>query len=233
MDSQEVVQREEQYWSAQTEFDWIEENSIEDVLRFLPPMSGDVLELCTGSGMFTRHIPLDFKSYICLDLSQPMLDALKIKLPQFQVVKDNAEAPNFPEASFDTVLVFAGLHHLPNMELAISNSYRLLKENGSFFCFEPNNACLYRKPMLSLRDWIGVWTDDERFINPTHLKSILSRAGFRDIEDYYLTPRYKNARLNIVTSVLAKMMYWVSHLSPRPCWQSFFIMTAKKKYSAK
>jgi len=125
IDYQRVVEREEYYWGSLAEFDWIEEASIKDILLFLSPLYGDVLELCAGSGTFTRHIPASFRSYTCLDISQPMLDTLQKKLPHLRTVRGNAENPDFPEASFDAILVFGGLHHLPNMELTITN--RLLK----------------------------------------------------------------------------------------------------------
>jgi len=83
--------------------------------------------------------------------------------------------------------------------------------------------------MILLRNLIGIWTDDERFIDPAYLKKILFCKGFDVIENHYLTPIYNKTRLKIITGMLVNMMYWVSRLGSGPRWQSFFIMTAKKK----
>jgi len=40
-----------------------------------------VLELCSGSGMFTKYVKKEYNSYTCLDLSNTLLDKLNDFIP--------------------------------------------------------------------------------------------------------------------------------------------------------
>jgi SAM-dependent methyltransferase len=228
-DDKAIQRREQDYWEARTEFEWLSEAGIQSILELLPPIRSDILELCSGSGMFTRRIPGDYDSYTCLDLSHSLLDRLHKELPQITPVQGNAENPSFPPASFDMVMVFAGLHHLPNEGEAIQNAFNVLREDGVFIAFEPNARCWYRKPMLSLKHILKLYTEDERFLVPDDILRKMSVAGFRDIEIKYSTPEYNPDHLKTrLNSVLSKMLLIAAAIDDGPRWQSFFVIFGKK-----
>ncbi len=227
-----IADRERAFFDAHEEFDWLPEPSIRQVLRHLPPLSGDVLELCAGSGMFTRHMPREGLRYACLDISPVLLNKLQQELPDIDIVVDSAIQPTLPEASFDYVCVFAGLHHLPDVETTISSVHRMLRPGGSFVCFEPNERCWYRKPMKAdkVRDKIGIWSEDEGFVDPDALRGALTTAGFTDIRDQYLTVRYLDEFLgSSVNRILARAIYAAGAISRARSWQAFFVMQASKR----
>ena len=126
------------------------------VVQALPVLRGEVLELCVGSGMLTEHVPRTYSTYVGLDLSQSLLRTLRRKIPHLHLVNGDAEEVCFGNATFDAVLIFAGLHHLPRYEAAIANAYRVLRPGGVFICLEPSSRAWYRKPMELLRDFIGM-----------------------------------------------------------------------------
>jgi ubiquinone/menaquinone biosynthesis C-methylase UbiE len=229
MDQKSYLERERDYWEARTEFEWLSEREIRVILDIIPPMRGDILELCSGSGMFTKYIPERFRSYTCLDLSQSMLDGLHQMLPNITPVLGNAENLYFPPSSFDMVLVFAGLHHIPNEDLAIQNAYTVLRPGGAFVAFEPNDSCWYRRPMLKMKSLLDLYTADERFLKPNEMISKMKMAGFVDITTKYRTPEYNPAHLRtFINKFLSGMMQIASSLSDAPNWQSFFVITGKK-----
>ena len=228
-DSQVVLAKESAYWEARSQFEWLSEEGIQTVLDVIPPVDGDVLELCSGSGMFTRRIQPTYRSYTCLDLSQSLLDTLHQCLPQITPVQGNAEEPDFPPESFDQVLVFAGLHHLPDEDKAIYNAYRLLRPGGTFVAFEPNQDCWYRAPMLRMKAILRLYTEDERFLKPEIVKVSLQKSGFTGIETHFITPVYQDEHLgSFINKTLARMMQVVAALSSAPAWQSFFVIIGRK-----
>jgi SAM-dependent methyltransferase len=223
------LKRERDYWEALTEFEWLSESGIESVLDLLPPIRGDVLELCSGSGMFTKRVPKKFKSYTCLDLSQSLLDSLLRVCPDIIPVQGNAENPEFPPASFDMVLVFAGLHHIPDEDKAIENAYTLLRPGGLLVAFEPNADCWFRKPMLKLKKILNLYTDDERFLVPGDISQKMGSTGFKDIEIKYRTPEYNPEHLRtLLNKLLSRLMMIASRLNGAPNWQSFFVIVGTK-----
>jgi ubiquinone/menaquinone biosynthesis C-methylase UbiE len=221
--------REAEYWEDRIEFEWLSERGIQSILDIVPPVRGDVLELCSGSGMFTKRIPDRYDSYTCLDLSGSLLERLYQVLPQIRPVQGNAEDPDFPPASFDMVLVFAGLHHLPDEVRAVRNGYNLLRTGGSFVAFEPNLDCWYRKPMLKLKNLLKLYTEDERFLSPQDVYQAMETVGFKNIQTKFETPEYNPAHLSsVLNKLLWKLMHLASSLGEGPAWQSFFVIIGKK-----
>ena len=224
----DVIEREKEFWDEHAEFDWMAEDSKRDVVAMLPKLEGDVLEVCIGSGMLTEHIPRTYRSYTGLDLSDTLLDTLRRKMPELTLVQGNAEELAFRDGSFDAVLVFAGLHHLPHFERTIAHAHRVLRPGGTFVCLEPSSRAWYRKPMEWLRDWIGIYSEDEVFLDPGHVSSTLQTAGFHAIRERFLTPRFSPAFLTGKNKILAPMLYGAASLGRGGFTQSFFLLTASR-----
>ena len=226
---QSYIRRERKYWEAQDEFEWLSVAGIAAVLDLVPPIRGDVLELCSGSGMFTRRIPGEFDRYVCLDLSQSLLEGLQHTRPDIIPLVGNAENRYFPPSSFDQVLVFAGLHHIPNEERTIKTAFTLLRPGGIFVAFEPNANCWYRKPMLRFKNLLGLYTEDERFLNPEDIYQMMISSGFGKVDIKYCTPEFNPAHLRTrLNKGLSGLMRFASKLSKAPNWQSFFVICGQK-----
>jgi ubiquinone/menaquinone biosynthesis C-methylase UbiE len=224
----EVIDREKEFWDQHEEFDWMAESSKRDVVAMLPRLEGDILELCIGSGMLTEHVPRTYRSYTGLDLSETLLGTLRRKMPGLTLVQGNAEEPSFEDESFDAVLVFAGLHHLPHFERAIAQAHRVLRKGGTFVCLEPSSRAWYRKPMELLRDWIGIYSEDEVFLDPRHVVAGLRKCGFATIHEQYLTPTFNPSFLTARNKVLARLLYLAAAMGRSRLTQSFFLITATK-----
>ncbi len=227
--STKIIQQEREYWTNKTEFEWLSEKGIANVLKLLPHTQGDVLELCSGSGMFTKHIQGNYNTYTCLDISMPLLDTLKKALPSIAIIEGNAEAPLLPPDSYDAVLVFAGLHHLTNITATLQNAHKLLRVGGTFMAFEPNKDCWYRLFMLPLRRLLKIYTEDEIFLSPGYLHKEMASAHFENITIDYVTPDYNPSRLSMLNKILAGCMKIASSLIPGRLGQSFFIISGRKK----
>lgn len=233
--AESVVQEEEKFWENHDEFDWLTPQSVREVVAQCPKPTGRVLELCCGSGMFTKHVSFEaVNSYIGLDIAESLLSKLSADLPGVTTVKGNAEAPDFEPESFDYIFIFAGLHHLPRIKTCLDSCYKLLKPGGTFCCFEPNIKCFGRKQMLKMKSvarLLGVvYTDDEIFLDPDLITQDLKEVGFIKIQNKFITPRYRYYGLVNLLRPLIGIMNIVSSLPfiGRKHTQTFFITTAQK-----
>ena len=223
-----AVAREKEFWGKHEEFDWMAEASKRDVVQGLPVLKGDILELCVGSGMLTEYVPRTYSSYVGFDLSQTLLKTLRRRIPHLRLVNGDAEKVCFANDRFDAVLIFAGLHHLPHYEAAIANAYRVLKPGGIFICLEPSSQAWYRKPMELLRGFIGIYSDDEVFLDSRQVSSSMRAVGFRDLQVKFLTPRFSRSFLSPRNRLLAQLLYAAASLGRSAFTQSFFLLQGTK-----
>lgn len=229
----EDLRRERAYWEAYQDLDWVADASKRDAVAQIPRLDGDILELCVGAGTFTQAVPSGYSTYTGVDLSRSLLHALRRRLEVGAVHADAQELP-FREEAYDAVLVFSGLHHLPQVPRAIAEAYRVLRPGGCFFCFEPNDRAWYRAPMRFLRhrrrvrQFIGIYSDDETYLDPSATAQILAAHSFRDIRVSYLTPRFRPGYLGAANRVFAQAIYAAAALGSAAGTQSYFGLSARK-----
>ncbi len=95
--------------------------------------AGDVLEVAVGTG---RNLPYyhGVRSLTGIDLSPGMLAVARDRAAALGIEADlrtgNAEALEFGDATFDTVLCTISLCNIPDDRAAISEMYRVLKPGG-------------------------------------------------------------------------------------------------------
>jgi SAM-dependent methyltransferase len=232
--SEAALQLERSYWESYQDYDWSSDQAKAQAIARIPRLDGDILEICVGGGAFARKIPRSYRSYTGLDLSQSLLNALKVHMPHVNAVHGDAQDLPFPDGSYDAVLVFSGLHHLPRYEKTLADSYRILRPGGSFFCFEPNDSAWYRAPMRYLRrkkwvrEFIEIYSEDERYLDPAEVRGAFAGAGFVDIRVDFMTPRFNPEFLGFANRVFAGMIYAAAALGDSVRTQSYFAMSGRK-----
>jgi ubiquinone/menaquinone biosynthesis C-methylase UbiE len=105
------------------------------------------LEIGAGTGYFTLNMMQAgvVRSAVCTDISAGMVQTLAANAARLELDVDtqiaDAEALPFPDASFDLVLGHAVLHHLPNLDQAFSEFFRVLRPGGRvMFAGEPSRV---------------------------------------------------------------------------------------------
>jgi 2-polyprenyl-3-methyl-5-hydroxy-6-metoxy-1,4-benzoquinol methylase len=113
-----------------------EEIIIKQSLKALP--LGDVLELGSGTGYYSRYIyKQGCNSFTCVDFSSEMLKNLDIP----GCVKINANIENFKSKKcFDTIFCAGALEFLEKPEEVFSNVANMLKPNGFFIILMPRHS---------------------------------------------------------------------------------------------
>lgn len=105
---------------------------------------GRLLEVPVGTGVlsFPRYRELDGADIFCVDLSDKMLDAAKIRARQMNLqnvkfIQGDVTKLPFADNFFDAVLSINGVHVFPDKAAALFEMRRVLKD-GATFC-----GCMY------------------------------------------------------------------------------------------
>jgi ubiquinone/menaquinone biosynthesis C-methylase UbiE len=99
----------------------------------------NVLELGCGNGSVwdNRIQDLPTQSKLTLsDISDGMIEIVKEKLKKYpNVSTDIIDIQNisYPDNTFDIIIANSMLYHIPNLEKAVSEVYRVLKPGGKFY----------------------------------------------------------------------------------------------------
>ncbi|PZX60364.1 methyltransferase family protein [Algoriphagus ratkowskyi] len=113
-----------------------------------PWISGKLLEVGCGEGRGVETLLPLADSYLGLDKIQEVIDELKVKYPKVEF--QQAVIPPFKgiaDNSFDTIVSFQVIEHIPNDSLFLKEIYRVLKPGGKAVISTPNiNHTLSRNP---------------------------------------------------------------------------------------
>jgi len=128
---------------------------LEQALSGVPEdFSGKLLEVPVGTGVLTMPVyqGLPEADITCLDYSPDMMAAAKAKadslgLKNIRFQQGDVSALPFEDESFDIILSLNGFHAFPDKEAAYRETYRVLK-NGGTFC-----GCFYVRGNCARTDW--------------------------------------------------------------------------------
>jgi len=158
-----------------------------------------VLELACGTGIVTRRLferPGPRVKIVATDLNESMLNYARARFaPEPSIEWKQADATDllFEDQSFDAVVCQFGLMFFPDKKQAVSETYRVLKSGGTFL-FNVWDAIEQNDLPQTAHEVIGKFFLDNppdfyqvpfSFHDPETIRSLLSAAGFRDIQ---LTP---------------------------------------------
>jgi demethylmenaquinone methyltransferase / 2-methoxy-6-polyprenyl-1,4-benzoquinol methylase len=107
-----------------------------------PQKNTKLIDVASGTGdiakLFLEKIHHEGMVY-CVDENQGMLDINKKKFKDPSKVKwycDNAEHLPFEDNYFDYYTISFGIRNVENIDVALSEAYRVLKPGGRFMCLE-------------------------------------------------------------------------------------------------
>ncbi len=110
---------------------------------------GDVLEIAVGTGRNFPFYPVDAR-LVGIDVSPGMLDVARARAQELgrevDVHLGDAQALDFPDARFDTVVSTLALCTIPDERAAVAEAKRVLRPGGRFLLLEH-----VRSPRLPVR----------------------------------------------------------------------------------
>ena len=150
-----------------------------------------VLDLCCGHGAGTEALLATGAEVTGLDFSSAMLTQARSRAGAAELIEGDAQAMPFPDSSFDAVVCGFGIMHIPDQPKALSEVHRVLRPGGTFvmtvWCGADQSAA-FRIAFGSIQAHADPATslptapDFHRLADPSTAKTLLSDAGFRNIE---------------------------------------------------
>ena len=124
-----------------------------------------------------------------IDLSHGMLQKAIEKSSEILFAQSPAENLPFKKNNFDFIFMTEVLHHLNNIELAISEIYRVLKHNY-WFCIATQSHSQIEHRMTSRFFPATASIDKSRYPRIEKLEELLSRIGYYEVKSksYEFTP---------------------------------------------
>jgi SAM-dependent methyltransferase len=103
-----------------------------------PEHLGSAAELCCGWGEALGLLDDRIDDGLGVDISVSMLEAAATRLPdRFALIQGDATRLPLEDASLDTVLMFGGIHHVPDRLGLFREVARILRPGGRFLWREP------------------------------------------------------------------------------------------------
>jgi len=106
-----------------------------------PYLKGNIAEVGAGIGAFVEKIRIYYPDVTAIDFNENYLEHIQktqkgIKTQQLDL-QSAAISTSFTE-KFDTIVAINVLEHLPNLDLALSHLYKMLKPNGRLIVLVPS-----------------------------------------------------------------------------------------------
>ncbi|MFQ5897598.1 MAG: class I SAM-dependent methyltransferase [Candidatus Methylomirabilia bacterium] len=143
-------------------------------------VSGRLLEVGCGSGLFLRHLAAAGYEVEGVDTSEPDVDYARGRLGLPVHLGELRDLPA-PDGSYDAVLLFSVLEHVPHPLGTVRETFRMLKPKGWIVLAVPVIDSWQAK---LLGRWWGQVTEAPRHLmipSSAGVRRLLRTAGFRDV----------------------------------------------------
>jgi ubiquinone/menaquinone biosynthesis C-methylase UbiE len=161
--------------------------------------SGDVLEIAAGTGRNLRHYPGGV-GLTAIELSPEMLEVARAEAAALGRDADmrlgDAQALEFPDDSFDTVICTLGLCTIPDDRAAVTEAKRVLRPGGRFILLEH-----VRSPVRAVR--IGQRLLEPLMLRLEHDHLLREPLDHLNAEGFQIE-RVERSKLGIVERVAAR-----------------------------
>ncbi len=148
----------------------------ESLCMFLKPLTNHapVLDLGAGTGIMSEF------AYACREDLQftavdPAEGMLKFSAEYIETHMAHAERLPFEVSSFEAIIIGEALHHFNDVDKALQEIVRVLKEEGKLFIYDFDSSTFMGKILCKVEKILG---EPGNFFAPIELKKILESHGF-------------------------------------------------------
>ena len=138
----EIARNYDEYYKTKfgKKVDEAEKKIINSLIENITP--GNILDIGCGTGHWSVFLSEKGFGVTGIDISDAMLDLAKNKYPGMNFLKGNSQNLPFNNNSFDAVLSVTMLEFVDNIEKAVDEMYRVLKNSGYIIvgCLNKNSV---------------------------------------------------------------------------------------------
>lgn len=113
-----------------------------DKISSMSDLRGDhLLDVGCGDGSFTIPLSANYRKVTGIDVQQQFLNVFQHTVQssdKFEIVNMSAESMKFESNSFDTIITIETIEHIPDLEKAAAEFFRVLKPGGELIITCPN-----------------------------------------------------------------------------------------------
>lgn len=135
-----------------------------------------VLDFGCGAGNLTKHLTDIGCEVVAGDVSQGFLDLVSSRSYKTKVdtlLLNGVDLSNIPDESFDMVVMYSVLHHVPDYLSLMKEFVRVLKKGGVLCIDHEHNE--------------NIWNEDISYIN---FKKEMSKKEKKDFKKYFIFTNY-------------------------------------------
>jgi SAM-dependent methyltransferase len=216
-------------------------------IRNISNLTGDkLLDVGCGDGSFTIPLADNFKKVVAIDVQQNFLDSFKAKVlgtDKFEILNMSAEKMDFENNTFDAIITIETIEHIPDLQKAASEFYRVLKPGGELIITCPNRLFPFenhgmrigkrefhtRIPLLTYFPFLHSKYSLARVFTVSSLHKLFVPIGFKKEKIDFIWPTFEHGG-NIFTPVLRplfKVMRLMERSFVRPFGTSILIKYKK------
>jgi 2-polyprenyl-3-methyl-5-hydroxy-6-metoxy-1,4-benzoquinol methylase len=155
-----------------------------DYVNSLTP--GKILDVGAGLGFFLSSLSDDWNKH-ALDVSDTGLSFIKSSLPNVTTHKGMLSENTFEANSFDVVMFYHVIEHVPNPQELLATIYKILKPGGKIIIGTPNIGSFAAKRFKGNFRLLG--SGHLILFNPKSLENLATSIGFK--KEKYEFPFWK------------------------------------------
>ncbi len=221
-------------------FEATRQREIEEVLATASAARDRLLDVGCGTGNVLRLARRRFRECWGIDLSPNLLAELRRREGGFRLAAAQADLLPFGAGTFDLVTMYGVLHHLVDHLSVFRAAYRILRAGGALYADHDPNYFFGRFYHLYYRlrhlNRPGFGTEDAEVsewhhtrtggLNALHLRALLLRAGFREVEVRFRITT--NPALSLPFRAIRAVMKAITRLYPFKSLYTHFWILARK-----
>ncbi|HLD11237.1 MAG TPA: class I SAM-dependent methyltransferase [Candidatus Nanoarchaeia archaeon] len=151
-----IQQKEEEYDTFEKWCVRLQDGRVDYLKKIIKKLefSGKILEIGAGSSWFSCQLSkldsveqvycLDFSEKLMIEIVPKVMDLFKANKNKMKRIVGDFYNLDFPEASFDMVVVDAALHHIDDMNTALKEIKKVLKKDGRLVAIREPIIPLFR-----------------------------------------------------------------------------------------
>ena len=141
------------------------------------------LEIACGTGTGLGYIARTARSLAANDIDLDNIARAKAHYKgRFEIQQMDAQALDYPDASFDAAFLLETIYYLPDAQQAAREAYRVLRPGGTFLIVSANREWTMFNPSPFTHQYYSA-TEISALLNNAGFDTVETKVGFPDCSD--------------------------------------------------